>query len=168
MILHDKNSFVGATNPGGDIRIVPANGADREWAAQLMARSEPWTTLRRSLETCRAVVNDPEFQVFVGRIDRERCGFLILDPRGLAGAPYLKSLAAADAFRGRGVGTAFIRFAEDYFRPHARYLFLCVSSFNDGARRLYERLGYEHVGTLKDLAVEGASELLMGKRLRPG
>jgi len=149
-----------------DVRIVAANPHDREWAAQLMARSEPWTTLRRSLETCRAVLNDPEFQVFVARIGGDRCGFLILDPRGVAGAPYLKSLAAADGFRGRGIGTALVRFAEDHFRPHSRYLFLCVSSFNDGARRLYERLGYERVGELKDLAVEGASELLMCKRLR--
>lgn len=154
------------TEAPSDLRIVIANPPDREWAAQLMARSEPWTTLRRSLETCRAVLNDPEFQVFVARKGQDRCGFLILDPRGVAGAPYLKSIATVDAFRGLGIGTALVRFAEDHFRPHARYLFLCVSSFNDGARRLYERLGYEGVGELKDLAVEGASELLMCKRLR--
>jgi ribosomal protein S18 acetylase RimI-like enzyme len=41
-----------------------------------------------------------------------------------------------------------------------------VSSFNDGARRLYERLGYERVGELKDLAVDGASEWLMCKKLK--
>jgi ribosomal-protein-alanine N-acetyltransferase len=157
---------VAANDVRAETRIVPANPHDREWAAQLMAKSEPWTTLRRSLETCRAVLNDPEFQVFVARSGTERCGFLILDPRGVAGAPYLKSLATADAFRGRGLGTSLVRFAEDHFRPHSRYLFLCVSSFNDGARRLYDRLGYERVGELKDLAVEGASEVLMCKRLR--
>ena len=154
------------TETDSALRIVLANPHDREWAAQLMARSEPWTTLRRSLDVCRAVLNDPEFQVFVARSGSDRCGFLILDPRGVAGAPYLKSIATADGYRDRGIGTALIRFAEDHFRPHARVLFLCVSSFNDGARRLYERLGYERVGELKDLAVEGASEWLMCKKLQ--
>jgi ribosomal-protein-alanine N-acetyltransferase len=157
---------VTATQTDSALRILPANPHDREWAAQLMARSEPWTTLRRSLDTSRAVLNDPEFQVFVARSGQDRCGFLILDPRGVAGAPYLKSLATVDAYRGRGIGTALVRYAEEHFRPHSRYLFLCVSSFNDGARRLYERLGYERVGELKDLAVDGASEWLMCKKLK--
>lgn len=156
-----------ATNDGmTDFRIAAGTNPDREWAAQLMVRSEPWTTLRRPLEACRAVLNDPEFQVYVGRVGRERAGFLVLDARGVAGAPYLKSIAVAPEFRGSGLGTRFIAFAEDFFRPRSRHLFLCVSSFNDRARLLYERLGYEPVGSVKDLAIEGASELLMCKRLR--
>lgn len=150
----------------GALRIEPATATDREWAAQLMAKSEPWTTLRRSLETCRAVINDPAFLVFIGWSGADRSGFLILDPRGVAGAPYLKSVAVAPAFRGHGLGTAFLTFAEDYFRPKARYLFLCVSSFNDRAKVLYERLGYKSVGAVEDLAIDGASELIMCKRLR--
>lgn len=43
--------------------------------------------------------------------------------------------------------------------------FLCVSSFNPRARALYERLGYELIGELKDFVIDGASELLMRKRL---
>ena len=131
-----------------------------------MAHSEPWTTLRRPLDACRAVLNDPEFQVYISRTKGERSGFLVLDPRGLAGAPYLKSIAIAPGFQGRGLGTQLLAFAEDVFRPRARHLFLCVSSFNDGARRLYERLGYQTVGEVKDLAIEGASETIMFKRLK--
>ena len=149
-----------------DFRITLANGADREWAAQLMVRSEPWTTLRRPLEACRAVVNDQAYHVYVSRSGADRSGFLILDPRGLAGAPYLKSVAIAPEFRGHGLGTKLLAFAEDTFRPRARHLFLCVSSFNDAARRLYERLGYQAVGSVPDLAIEGASETIMVKKLR--
>lgn len=148
------------------VKITPASGADREWAAQLMVRSEPWTTLRRPLDVCRAVLNDPAYQVYVARTNSDRSGFLILDPRGLAGAPYLKSVGIAPEFRGRGLGTRLLGFAEDIFRPRARHLFLCVSSFNDAARRLYERHGYQVVGSVQDLAIEGASETIMVKRLR--
>lgn len=149
-----------------DFRVTPATGADREWAAQLMVSSEPWKTLRRPLDACRSVLNDAEFQVYIPRVDGERGGFLVLDPRGLAGAPYLKSIAIAPDWQGRGLGTRLVAFAEDTFRPRSRHLFLCVSSFNDGAKRLYERLGYEPVGSVKDLAIEGASETIMVKRLR--
>jgi len=149
-----------------DLRITPALGPDREWAAQFMVRSEPWTTLRRPIEACRAVLNDPEFQVYIARVGGERGGFLILDPRGVAGAPYIKSVAITPEFRGHGLGTRLVSFAEDLFRPRARHLFLCVSSFNDRAKQLYERLGYSGVGSVPDLAIEGASELIMCKRLR--
>jgi RimJ/RimL family protein N-acetyltransferase len=40
-----------------------------------------------------------------------------------------------------------------------------VSSFNERARRLYERHGYAAAGELKDYIVEGVSETLMHKRL---
>jgi ribosomal protein S18 acetylase RimI-like enzyme len=149
-----------------EAKITPALGPDREWAAQFMVRSEPWTTLKRPIEACRAVLNDPEFQVYVAKVGAERGGFLVLDPRGMAGAPYLKSVAIAPEFRGHGLGTKLMTFAEDLFRPRARHLFLCVSSFNPDAKRLYERLGYGAVGSVQDLALEGASETIMCKKLR--
>ena len=42
-------------------------------------------------------------------------------------------------------------------------MFLCVSSFNPAARRLYERLGYQLVGTLTDYLVPGHDEYLFRK-----
>ena len=44
---------------------------------------------------------------------------------------------------------------------------MCVSSFNLGARRLYERLGYKVVGELSDYIVRGHSELLLRKTTGP-
>ncbi len=48
-----------------------------------------------------------------------------------------------------------------------RNLFVCVSDFNDGARRFYARQGYAHVGTLPDLIVRGSAELLLRKTAGP-
>jgi ribosomal protein S18 acetylase RimI-like enzyme len=42
-----------------------------------------------------------------------------------------------------------------------------VSSFNHGARRLYERLGYREVGELANYIVEGYSEILLRKTRGP-
>lgn len=147
--------------------IEAATDADREWAAGLMARSEPWIRLGRTLESCRLVCHHPEHLVFVARRGTIRLGFVILQRRGVVGSPYLATIAVDAPYRGRGIGTRLITYTEEYFRPQARHLFLCVSSFNPRARALYERLGYSQVGELPDYFIDGASEILMHKRLGP-
>ena len=46
-------------------------------------------------------------------------------------------------------------------------VFICVSSFNERARKLYERRGYEVVGELKNWIVNGNSEILLRKTIGP-
>lgn len=148
------------------IEIGPATEREREWAAQLMASSEPWITLGRGLEACRETCRRPGYLLFVARHGHAPCGFILLHPRGVAGSPYVASIAVSEAQRGRGIGKGLLDFAEDHFRPEARHIFLCVSSFNAGARKLYEREGWRAVGELKDYVIDGASEILMHKWLR--
>jgi ribosomal protein S18 acetylase RimI-like enzyme len=146
--------------------VEPASHDDREWAAALMASSEPWITLGRTLESCRAVCHHPEHLLFVGRSGRQRVGFLILQRRGVVGSPYLATICVAEEHRGHGIGRQLLSWTEEFFRPQARHLFLCVSSFNPRARALYERAGFSRVGELPDYFIDGASEILMYKRLR--
>lgn len=148
------------------LEVTEADAADRDWAAGIMAGSEPWITLRRTLESCRRVCAHAEYPMFVARTGDERCGFALVNRRGVVGSPYLATLAVAPARRGQGVGAELVRYVEDYFRPDAAHLFLCVSSFNPRARRFYDRLGFAQVGELPDYFIEGASEILMHKRLR--
>ncbi len=148
------------------IEICGATDEDREWTAELLAGSEPWITLGSTIERCRAACLNPEYQVYVARVEGARCGAIVLHPRGLASSPYIKSIAIADDLRSRGFGAALMDFAEDLFRSESRHIFLCVSSFNTRARVFYERRGYRAVGELVDYVIEGASEILMHKRLR--
>jgi ribosomal-protein-alanine N-acetyltransferase len=149
------------------LEIVAADQADRRWAAELMAGSEPWITLGRGLDRCLAACCDPEYLVFVARQDEARRGVIILQSRGVAGSPYIVSLACAPDARGAGVGGRLLTFAETLLCREAACLFLCVSSFNQRARRFYERHGYAVVAELQDYVIAGASELLMSKRLTP-
>ena len=147
-----------------DIAIDLASDEDREWAATLMASSEPWLTLGRDFDSCLARCRGPEFVVLTARRAGVRCGFLLLHPTGVAGSPYVASVATSASVRGQGVGSALLDAAERWL-PWARHMFLCVSSFNTQARRLYERRGYSKVGEFPDYAIAGASEILMHKRL---
>ncbi len=147
------------------VEIGEATEEEKVWSARLMASTEPWITLRRDFEACRAYALDPAYLTLVARRKGAPVGFVRIHPRGVAGSPYVASIAVAAEARSGGVGKALLDAAERLY-PKARYIFLCVSSFNPRARALYERHGYALVGELKDYVIDGASEHLMAKRLR--
>ena len=148
-----------------DIRPITTRD-DIERCARLMAGSEPWITLGRDVAAARRAFSNPDFERYVARFEGALAGFLILDLRG-SFVGYLKSVCVAPEFRGRGIGTTLVHFAEDrIFRSHPN-VFLLVSSFNRDAQRLYARLGYEVVGELKDYVVRGHSEILLRKSIGP-
>jgi [ribosomal protein S18]-alanine N-acetyltransferase len=151
---------------GRSFAITSGSNDDREWAATLMAASEPWITLGRGVEACRAACQRPECVLFVVRDAHDRCGFALVNPRGVAGAPYLAAIAVAAAWRSHGVGAALLGHCERYAASSSRHFFLCVSSFNARARAFYGRQGYRQVGEFHDYIIDGASELLMYKRVR--
>ena len=80
---------------------------------------------------------------------------------------YLQAIAVAEDARGEGIGTALLDFTEARIAQVSPNVFLCVSSFNTNARRLYERRGYVAIGTLTDYVVAGYDEVLMRKTLGP-
>ena len=140
--------------------------AEAEACARLMAESEPWITLGRDRATCLALMEHPDREQYVALEAGTLAGLLVLSMRG-ALSGYIQSVCVAPAARGRGAGTALVRFAEARVFQESPNVLLCVSSFNDGARRLYERLGYVYVGELTDYIVRGHSELLYRKTIGP-
>jgi len=146
------------------LTIAPADENDFDWCVRLMAGSEPWITLRRDLDGCRAALRRPGSELFVARRSGRPAGFILMHPYGCAGSPYIASVAVAEGLRGRGIGSQLVAFAERRMASR-RFIFLCVSSFNRRAQELYRRLGYQRVGELPDYVIEGHSELLLWKRL---
>jgi ribosomal-protein-alanine N-acetyltransferase len=88
-----------------------------------------------------------------------------MDPRGMAGSPYIKSVVVDPGYRNRKIGAAMLSYVEDEFRGKARFIFLCVSSFNTQAKRFYTSHGFIHIGELKDYIIAGESELIMQKQI---
>jgi ribosomal protein S18 acetylase RimI-like enzyme len=141
-------------------------GAETEACARLMAASDPWVTLGRSQQASAEFLQDSRRERYVALSGGELAGVLVLNLQG-AFVGYLQAICIAPAFRGRGFGSLLIAFAEErIFREHPN-VFLCVSSFNHAARRLYERLGYAVVGELPDYLVPGHSEILLRKSRGP-
>ena len=148
------------------LSVDPADKPLLEECARLMAVSEPWITLQRSFDSALLALRDPGKELHVVQPLGGVEAFILLDMRGpLAG--YIQSIGVRADRRGQGVGAALIAWAEDRIFRDSPNVFLCVSSFNVGARRLYERLGYAEVGRLPAFIVREHDELLLRKTRGP-
>jgi len=153
--------------------IIRPLATDAEaWAcAELMASSDPWRRLGRTLEQSYAIVRDPAREVYVAlepsaSSDPRVAGFIVVIMQGVF-IGYIQSVAVRADCRGRGLGSALIALAEQRILREVPNVFICASSFNPAARRLYERLGYKVVGELTDYIVRGHSEILLRKSTGP-
>lgn len=131
-----------------------------------MARSEPWITLRRDYPFALKVLRDPTREFFVATVDGELVGFVLFMMTG-AFRGYIQTVAVDSSRRGEGIGSSLIEFAEGRIFKEGPNVFMCVSSFNGQAQKLYRKLGYKLVGELKDYIVKGHSELLLRKTTGP-
>lgn len=152
---------------GSEVNIQSLAGDDEAaQCAHLMASTDPWITLGRGYEASLRIVNDASREVYVARDESGIAGFLILCMVG-AFVGYIQTVVVAPDRQGKGIGTQLVTFAEDRIFRQSPNVFLCVSSFNAGARRLYERVGYQYVGELTDYIVRGHAELLFRKTRGP-
>lgn len=148
-------------------RIEPlATTQDAEACARLMACSEPWLTLGRTYEASLVIIQDPTRETYITREGGELAGFLIICMTG-AFVGYIQTICIHPDYRGQGLGSRMVAFAERRILTEVPNVFMCVSSFNHDARRLYERLGYQVVGELTDYIVAGYSEILLRKTIGP-
>ena len=80
----------------------------------------------------------------------------------------LHTLAVAPAMAGKGYGTAFVRFYEDYARENGcPYLRMDTNETNARARALYKKLGYAEKGIVPCVfnGIEGVNLVCLEKTL---
>jgi ribosomal-protein-alanine N-acetyltransferase len=135
-------------------------------AGSMMADSEPWITLKRTYEDSVKMLGDPAREVYVALADGVIAGFLILRMDGTFSG-YIQTVGVAPDWRNKGIGTKLVKVAEERIFRDRPNVFMCVSSFNPDALRLYERLGYGVIGEIKDFIVKGHSEVLLRKTIAP-
>lgn len=140
--------------------------AHEEACAALMAGSDPWRTLGQDYAALLRLVRLPGRERHVALVDGRVAGFVLLQLQGTF-AGYIQTIGMAPAFRGQGLGSALIDFAEQRILREHQNVFLCVSSFNHAAQRFYRGRGYQQVGELPDFVVRGHSELLLRKTIGP-
>ena len=131
-----------------------------------MAGSEPWITLKRDKKAAYEIFMDPGREVYLAIMEDEIAGFIVLILQG-AFIGTIQSVFVVPEWRNRGIGRQLMAHAEKCILCQTPNVFICVSSFNKDALRLYQRLGYREVGELKDYIVSGHSEILLRKTIAP-
>lgn len=161
-----RDSWLFVRPPGVDVERCAQDASDIAECARMMAASEPWITLRRTVDALIPVLAGPDKELVVVRDERGIAGFALLDLRGLLNG-YVQTLCVRADRRGTGLGAALLTAAELRIFEQSPNVFLCVSSFNTLAQRFYLKMGYERVGVLRDLVIAGADEILLRKTIRP-
>lgn len=105
-------------------------------------------------------------ELYVALDDNEDClGFIYYMSKGVFGSyPYLHIIAVKEEYRSRGIGRQLMKYFEDNSSNYcSTKCFLTVDDFNQRAKRLYEELGYQCVGSLPDFYKKGIMCYLMMK-----
>jgi len=153
--MNETNQFV--------IRSLSGK-TEAEYCSRMMVNTEPWITLNRNYESAFKIITDSSREVYVATLDNEVVGFSILMMKG-AFIGYIQSICIDQKHRNTGIGSNLISHAEKRIFSETPNVFICVSSFNKDAQRLYLRNGYEIVGELKDYIISGHSEILLRKTI---
>ena len=132
--------------------------------AAIMCNTEPWITLKRDHQACLGSIRGDSKEVYCLFEDGEVIGVIILQIGGTFRG-YLQSICIAPKTRGKGYGHIAMEFCEKRIFSFSPNFFLCVSSFNKGAQKLYYSLGFKLIGEIKDFVIEGYSELLLRKTI---
>ncbi len=132
--------------------------------ASLMAGTDPWITLGIDAAQVEKSLRDPFYESYVAYAGEEIVGVAVIQMQG-AFSGYLKSIAVKDTWRSRHVGSRLMDFIEGRIFSIHPNVFLCVSSFNQGARLFYLKRGYRETGILKDYLVRGYDEVMMRKTI---
>ena len=134
--------------------------------AGMMVKTDPWITLEIDIDHCLNAFYGPFKEVWVVQIEKEIAGFVILQMSGTFKG-YIQTICIDEAFRGQGIGKRLLQFCEERILEISPNIFICVSSFNKGAIRLYEEFGFKLVGELDNFVKEGFTELLLRKTFGP-
>lgn len=93
-------------------------------------------------------------------------GFMRIDDVGMfSGFPFLRLIAVNNDYRCKGFGTQMLEIYESKYKGRVNKIFLCVSSFNDRAKKLYAAVGFKEVGRVEGLYKKGTYESIMMKEI---
>lgn len=155
MTLQEKTLIRLSTNP-----------KDFAVCARMMSVTDPWITLQMDYGLCLKAFDGEYKETYIIEYENSIAGFVILQVAGTFSG-YIQTICIDEAFRGKGLGKLLLGYCEKRVLKFSPNLFICVSSFNKGAMKLYYEFGFKLVGELENFVKEGFTELLLRKTVGP-
>ena len=130
-------------SPSLHIRAMEDDDIDSVMAIELSVYEYPWT--KRIMVDCMRV----GYHCRVGEIDGVLASYCIMSTG--ADEAHILNLCVADEFQRRGLGQLLLTtMLDDAKEANIKNIFLEVRPSNQAAILLYERLGFNQIGTRKD------------------
>ena len=108
-------------------------------------------------------------EVIVAEKDSNVIGYVLILFRAGTGLARLYSIAVLSSHRGQGIAEQLVNAAEQASRDRdCAFMRLEVSTLNEGAARLYKKLGYRLIGKIAGYYDDGSDALRMEKRILSG
>jgi [ribosomal protein S18]-alanine N-acetyltransferase len=146
--------------------IITEDPAHFGVCALMMSATDPWITLGLDYNQCLEAFEGAGKEVYIIKEGEEIEGFVILQVHGTFSG-YIQTICIKESCRGKGLGKILLEFCEERVHRFSPNLFICVSSFNKGAIKLYLNYEFRLVGELNDFVKEGFTELLLRKTIGP-
>ena len=146
-----------------DLTSVPE---DIMACATMMSETDPWITLEMNYNQCLKAFDGSCKEIYVLRSENQIAGFVIIQICGTFSG-YIQTICISELYRNRGYGKKLLQFCEKRILEFSPNVFICVSSFNKNAARLYYQFGFKLVGKLDSFVKEGFTELLLRKTAGP-
>ncbi|MGD0754034.1 MAG: N-acetyltransferase [Bacteroidales bacterium] len=134
--------------------------------ALMMSVTDPWITLGMNYEICLKAFEGGCKEIYVVKTENVIAGFVIIQTCGTFSG-YIQTICIDEPYRGRGFGKKLLQFCEERILKFSPNVFICVSSFNKGAIKLYYEFGFKLVGELENFVKAGFTELLLRKTVGP-
>lgn len=139
---------------------------DFEVCARMMSETDPWITLKMDYQQCLKAFPGECKEIHLIEENGRIAGFIILQTTGTFSG-YIQTVCIDKDSRGKGYGKRLLQYSEERTLKYSPNLFICVSSFNEGAIRLYYEFGFKLVGELENFVKVGFTELLLRKTAGP-
>lgn len=150
------------------LKIRPKSSmSEIKLCAQLMASAAPWNELYFTEDQCLKNLSDTNLDLHIAEIEDSFVGFMATRATGMEGEPLLEYLCIKPKYRGQGFGKSMLAHVEDIIFPNADNIYLFVSDINPRAIKLYEQIGFEQIGALKNYNLWGQTEYIYRKFRRP-
>jgi len=150
-----------------EIHIVRAHKKHMADCAEALVNSELGSQYFSAEGSAQKVLKEgfDKKQIYIAQDNDKNClGFLWYVPNAMFHSfPFLHIIAVKQQYRNMGIGRKMIEFFEEKCFQKSSKVFLVVADFNPQAKKLYEKMGYTHVGTIPSLYRDGIEENLMMK-----
>ena len=134
--------------------------------SKMMSLTDPWITLDMDYDQCLKAFEGDFKEIYLLETGKEIAGFVIIQICGTFSG-YIQTICVGDEYRGKGYGRKLLQFCEERILKFSPNVFICVSSFNKGALKLYLDFGFKLVGEMENFVKQGYSELFLRKTFGP-